>query len=199
MCDILTSLSIVNKRLHSVAINYHRFQLDFKYVKKWQDFNYFCRRSLPLSFQIVSVKLMNQHDAVMPLKIHQFFSDLKITKNTFPILNSLSISHIDHNLWKSIKGDIRQIKSLISISIYLSTTLKYNPACQLTVDILRDLLYWSSTLKNVYIEADDRLVDISRFNLRREQISSIEHLTLRYITINIQHLYSIVPDLRSFD
>ncbi|CAF4536059.1 unnamed protein product [Rotaria sp. Silwood1] len=142
---------------------------------------------------------MNQHDAVMPMKIYQFFSDVKITQNTFPILNSLSISHIDHNLWKSIKDHIRQIKSLISISIYLSTTLPYNPACQLTVDILRDLLYWSSTLKNVYLEADDRLVDISRFNLRQEQISSIEHLTLRYITIDIKHLYLIVPDLRSFD
>ncbi|CAF2790891.1 unnamed protein product [Rotaria sp. Silwood2] len=72
-------------------------------------------------------------------------------------------------------------------------------ACQFTVDILRDLLYWSLSLKHVYLEADDRFVDISRFNLRQEQISSIENLTLRYISIDIEHLYSIVSCLRSLD
>ncbi|CAF3094818.1 unnamed protein product [Rotaria sp. Silwood2] len=117
MCDILTNLYFVNKRLHSASAIYHRFQLDFQYVKKCEDFNYFCQRS----------------------------------------------------------------------------------ACQFTVDILRDLLYWSLSLKHVYLEADDRFVDISRFNLRQEQISSIENLTLRYISIDIEHLYSIVSCLRSLD
>ncbi|CAF4319699.1 unnamed protein product [Rotaria sp. Silwood2] len=46
---------------------------------------------------------------------------------------------------------------------------------------------------------DHRWVHVRHFNLLREQISSIEHLTLRYITIDIEHSYAPTSYLRSLD
>lgn len=196
MFNILTCLCLVNKRLRIISLAYPRFRLDFNNLIKIKHFDLFCTQLTPLSSRIVSLSFSNENDWTIPAKIDRFLSQFNNMK-----LYSLSLSHIDHIIWKSIKSHIKSIVSLVSISIDLADMRFFggDRANELTSNILKDLLYISSSLKYLSLRGQGHPVNISDCNLLGEQISSIEHLNLRNIIVDLGHIYSIAPDLRTFD
>ncbi|CAF4541374.1 unnamed protein product [Rotaria socialis] len=94
----------------------------------------------------------------------------------------VNLSHIDRNIWKSIKNDVKSLVSLTSLSIDSVDIFFIKDKKKFTLHLLTDLLFISSSL-----------------NGDGEQPSSIEHLILDNIRINLYHIYSIAPVLRTLD
>ena len=65
----------------------------------------------------------------MPVKIDCFFLQYNNINNTFPKLHSLSLSHVDYNMWMSIKNHVKSLTSLISLSID-TANMSYSKGCQ---------------------------------------------------------------------
>lgn len=115
--DILSSLCLVNKGLRSLSLNYSRFQINFNCLKKKKKFNSFYVYLSPLSSRIVAISLSDSNDDTLPNKIDYFFLQLNITHHTFTNLRSLTLSHVDHDMWRSIKTYVKSFVSLTVLSI----------------------------------------------------------------------------------
>ncbi|CAF3897218.1 unnamed protein product [Rotaria sordida] len=72
------------------------------------------------------------------------------------------------------------------------------PSFDILKSLCLDLLFISSSLKYLCLHLVN-FHDISRIDLRGEQISSIENLILGNISMNLSHIYSITPSLRTLD
>jgi len=148
--DILTYVCLVNKRLRTVSLAYPRFRLDlnrFSFNKKRQ-FDKLCTQLVYLSSQIASLTLTNEDDATIPAKIAYLFSRSITVNSTFSSLHSLSLSHVDHTIWDSIKARLTSFIALTSISINFITDMKASTPLFASI-ILMELLFFSSSLKRL--------------------------------------------------
>lgn len=197
--DILTSLCLVNKRLRSISLNYPRFLLDFSYLKKKKHFDIFCAQLPSISSQIVSLTFSNLNDGTMPIKIDCFFLKFNDINNIFSNLHSLSLSHVDYNMWKSIKNHVKSLVLLTSLSVYTAKMFYIDKVTEFTSHLLTDLLYMSSTLKYLCLKVNNPSFPyISEFNLL-EKVSSIKHLVLHNMFVDLENLSSIAPSLHTLD
>jgi hypothetical protein len=192
-------LCLVNKRLRLLSLAYSRFQLDFNSLKKKKHFDIFCTYLSPLSSRIISISFSDRSDETIPSKIDYFFLQFDIINNIFSNLRSLSLSHVDCNRWKSIKNHVKSFVSLTSLSIDSVYMFFIKDAKKFTSHFLKDLLFISFSLKSLRLRMINFSDDISDFNLSEKQESSIEHIILDNICINLSHIYSIAPALRTLD
>lgn len=108
------------------------------------------------------------------------------------------MSPVDRNMWISIKNYVKSLVSLISLSIDLVDMDSHNDAKKFTSHLLKDLLFISPSLKYLCLQ----MIDVNKnfdFDLSGEQTSSIEHLVLNDIIINLSHIYYIAPALRTLN
>jgi hypothetical protein len=137
---ILASLCLVNKRFRSISLNYPRFLLDFSYLKKKNHFDIFCAQLPSISSQIVSLTFSNLNDGTMPIKIDCFFLKFNDINNIFSNLHSLSLSHVDYNMWKSIKNHVKSLVLLTSLSVYTAKMFCIDKVTEFKSHLLTDLL-----------------------------------------------------------
>ncbi|UJR07582.1 hypothetical protein I4U23_011870 [Adineta vaga] len=197
--DILVSLPLVNKRLHLISLNYTRLRLDFSSLKKKRSFDLFCAQLPSISSRVVSLEFSNENDGTTPMKINYFFLTFININNSFSNLRSLSLCHINSNLWKTIKKSLKSFVSLTSMSIDTIHLFYVEKAIEFTTNLLKDLLFLSSTLTYLRLKAKhNHPVHISKLDIS-EQISSIEHLFLYNIRLDVTILASFLPHLLTVD
>ena len=197
--DILGSLNLVNKRLHLISFGYRRFRIDFSYIKRKKQFHLFCDQLTSISSRIVSLSFSDCNDETIPSKIEFFFSRFQSINDTFSNLKSLHLSKVDRLMWKAVQHHVKSLMTLVSLSIDVAVMLFDNDISEFLSYLLNDILFLSTSLKYVYVKANDINVPELHFNFREEQISLIEHLTLLNIPIALEQLYPHVPALRAFD
>jgi hypothetical protein len=77
LVDILSSVSLVNKRLRSVSLICPRSQLDFSCVNismNKSQFDSICTQMLYSTSQVVSLTLFDENDLMTSVKNDRFFS-----------------------------------------------------------------------------------------------------------------------------
>lgn len=197
--DILISLCMVNKRLRFVSLNYPRFLLDFTYCKKKKQFE-LLRAHLPsISSSIVSLRFSNIYDGTIPIKFDYFFSNYNNINKMFPKLHSISLSHVDHNIWKSIKNHIKSLMSLTSLSIHAIDIFYIKEPTDFIKNLFNDLLFISSTLKYFCLKVNNDSGPVIDKLEPAERVSTIEHLILDNILVDLEDLFLVIPGLRTSD
>src|SRR6185437_173584 len=117
----------------------------------------------------------NRNDATIPSKIENFFLRFEVINDTFSNLYSLHLSHVDHIMCKSIKYHVKSIMSLVSLFIDVAYMLFGDEVSEFTSYLLKDILFISTSLKYVYVNANNISVHTLRLDFREKQVSSIEH------------------------
>ncbi|CAF3176215.1 unnamed protein product [Rotaria socialis] len=192
--DILGCLCLVNKRLRLICLGYNHFRLDLSYVKKRKQFDLFCDRLASISSQIDSLSFSDFNDATMPSKIERFFLRFQVINDKFSNLKSLHLSHVDPIMWKSIKNHVKLLMSLVSLFIDVAYIwVDADPDKEISY-LLKDILFMSISLKHAHVRCNNGS-RIYLSDICGKQISSIEHLTLTNVSIDLQQLYSIAPGL----
>ena len=197
--DILTDVCFVNKRLHVISLNYPRFRFDLtRPFDKKRQFDRHCSQLVHLSSQVVSLTMANDGDATLPAKIARFFSQTMSSNITFSHLRFLSLSHVDRGVWESFNARSSSFFALTSISIsFIEDEECASPA--LVSTILNELLFFSSSIQQLSLKAfyyvPERVTIDSSGTCRT---SSITHLNLDKIDVEMQSLLPMTPLLRSF-
>jgi hypothetical protein len=199
MFDILGSLILVNKRLRLISFGYRRFRVHLSYIKRKKQFNLVCDQLTSISSQIVSLSFSNYNDATIPSKIELFFLRFQFINDTFSNLKSLHLSKVDLIMWKTVQHHVKSLMTLVSLSIDVVYMLFGSEVSEFVSYLLNDILFLSISLKYIYVKANNISVHTLRLDFREEQISSIEHLTLLDIPIDLEQLYPHVPSLRTLD
>jgi len=151
-----------------------------------------------LSSQIVSLTLNNEDDATIPVKIAYLFSRTITVNSTFSSLHSLSLSHVDHTIWDSIKARLTSFIALTSISINFITDMKASTPLFASI-ILMELLFFSSSLKRVSLSEFSYPPGMATIDPSRAlTASSIEYLSLDNIGMDLKSLFAVTPVLVSF-
>jgi hypothetical protein len=102
-------------------------------------------------------------------------------------------------MWELIKNHIKLLMSFVSLCIGLAHVFYNYEAGKFTSYLLKDILFVSIPLTYVYLRANNIPVNISCFAFHRKQVSSIEHLSLRNMRIDLEHCYSVAVALRTLD
>lgn len=200
-CDILSHVCLVNQRLHSICLRYHRFRFDLtcSFNTTRQHFDNKCTQLLRFSSQVVSLTLANDGDATISIRIAHFFSRLTSPHLNFSNLRSLILSRVDVGVWESFKVRRSSFLALTSMSI----SFDGDDECltpPFVSNAVNDLLLLSSSLLHLTVKAYNYPSD--RVTLAASPMlttSSITHLTLDNIEIDLPTLLSVAPRLRSFN
>ena len=197
--DILGSLNRVNKRLRLISFGYRRFRVDLSYIKRKKQFDLLCDQLTSISSQIVSVSFSDTNGATIPSRIKLFFSRFSVINDVFFNLKSIHLSRVDLVTWKTAQHHVKSLMTLVSISIDVAHMHFGSEVSECVSYLLNDLLFLSTSLKYVYVKTNNPCIQALRFDFREEQISSIEHLTVLNVPIDVEQLYSHVPALRTLD
>ncbi|UJR28425.1 hypothetical protein I4U23_009665 [Adineta vaga] len=100
-------------------------------------------------------------------------------------------------MWKLIQNYVKSLTSLVSLSIDLVYNSVDHNMDEFTSYLLKDILFMSTSLKNVYVRSAPYGVVNTCFAFDEKQVSSIEHMTLIGISIDLKQLYSVTPFLRT--
>ena len=197
--DILGCLCLTNKRLRLISFTYPRFRLNFSCLKKKRHFDLFCAQLHSISSDTISLEFSNIDDGTIPAKIDCFFLQYNNINYTFPKLHSLSFSHVDSTIWMSITNHLKSLTSLISLSIYTANMSYRRDVNDFTLYLLKDLLFISSTLKYLCLRIhSDSAAFINQLDVL-EKVSSIKHLILDNIFVDVESLSLVAPALNTLD
>ena len=195
MSDLLASVCYVNKRLRSVSLAHRRFVFDFdSFAKKNGEFQSVCSYLPLISSELVSLTISNEYDRLMSLKIRRFVSRFLTIDDSFSKLNSITLSSIDCQLWRSINRRLTTLPSLVSLSLRCTEKLDLSIASAL----LCELRFDSPSLKRLQVKMHVEDSDGLMIDPRPEpRISQIEDLSLQGIRVELKSLFAVAPALQS--
>ncbi|CAM2721114.1 unnamed protein product [Rotaria socialis] len=197
--DILTSVWLINKRLRTVSLAYPRFRLELtcSFDKK-KIFYQLCTQLVNISSQVVSLALYDLEDETIPDKISYFFGRSNTFNSTFSHLQSLHLSHVNYNVWDSIKTQLVSLVALTATSTNYGIYEEPQTPSFASV-ILMDLFNFSPSLKRLSLATIDYPYPIATIDPSRTlTASSLEYVDLSCIEIDLKSLFSITPALHSF-
>lgn len=201
-CDILNHVCYVNQRLRAISLHYRRFHFDLTCPSntKRRQFDKQCAQLVRFSSQVVSLTLAHDEDATVSAKIARFFSQAMFIHTNFSNLRSFSLSHVDPGIWQSFKLHRSSFLALTSISISISFINDDEYVTSLFISTaVTELLLFSSTLLHLTVKAyNSPPVQVTIVPSQMSTASSITHLTLGKIEVDLQTLLLVAPHLHSY-
>ncbi|CAF4720346.1 unnamed protein product, partial [Rotaria socialis] len=175
--DILTSVWLINKRLRTVSLAYPRFRLELtcSFDKK-KIFYQLCTQLVNISSQVVSLALYDLEDETIPDKISYFFGRSNTFNSTFSHLQSLHLSHVNYNVWDSIKTQLVSLVALTATSTNYGIYEEPQTPSFASI-ILMDLFNFSPSLKRLSLATIDYPYPIATIDPSRTLTASSLDLT----------------------
>ena len=198
--DILNHVCYVNQRLRAISLHYRRFRFDLSSSSnmKRRHFDKQCAQLVRFSSQVVSLTLANEEDATVSVKVARFFSQAMSIHPNFSNLRSLSLSHVDLGVWQSFKLHRSSFSALTSISISFVDDAECGTSLSVSNAVI-ELLLFSSTLLRLSVKTYNYPPDRVTINpSQMSTTSSITHLTLDKIEVDIQALLAVTPRMQSY-